>query len=120
MADRLSRNVTSNRFCTGLLTSLAADRLDLSWNGRSSVSECLQALSQPVFETPGFMDYFGQATPFAEVGQLKIASRPSFAAAKVDELRGFRGSSAGCKADTLPGWYGFGSASAFFNDHSAD
>ncbi|OAI46010.1 phosphoenolpyruvate carboxylase, partial [Planctomycetaceae bacterium SCGC AG-212-F19] len=68
-----------------------------------------------VYETPGFFEYFAQATPFTEVGQMKIASRPTFrgAAKTIDELRAIPWVFSWMQnRHTLPGWYGLGSAVA--------
>ena len=67
-------------------------------------------------ETPGFLDYFYDATPVAEIGLLNIGSRPSHRQ-KVDR------SKASVRAipwvfgwaqarHTLPAWYGMGTALA--------
>ncbi|MDJ0739655.1 MAG: phosphoenolpyruvate carboxylase [Gammaproteobacteria bacterium] len=64
--------------------------------------------------TPGFLDYFYEATPVAEIGLLNIGSRPSHRA------RGDRSKSSvraiawvfgwAQARQTLPAWYGIGSA----------
>lgn len=71
-----------------------------------------------VYETPEFLVYFEQATPIAEVGQLKIASRPPRrdaasrpVAAGIDQLRAIPWVFSWMQSrHTLPGWYGLGSA----------
>ena len=66
-----------------------------------------------VYETPEFLTYFEQATPLAEVSQLKIASRPARrgAAKGIDELRAIPWVFSWMQSrHTLPGWYGLGSA----------
>ena len=66
-----------------------------------------------VYETPEFLKYFEQATPIAEISQLKIASRPASAAARrqIDDLRAIPWVFSWMQSrHTLPGWYGFGSA----------
>jgi phosphoenolpyruvate carboxylase len=64
--------------------------------------------------TPGFLDYFYEATPVSEIGMLNIGSRPSHRA------RGDRSKSSvraiawvfgwAQARQTLPAWYGLGSA----------
>ena len=72
-----------------------------------------------VYDTPGFNDYFFEATPIREIAELNIGSRPASrkASGKIEDLRaipwGF--SWAQCRL-TLPGWYGFGSAIEWFMD----
>jgi phosphoenolpyruvate carboxylase len=77
-----------------------------------------------VYETPGFFKYFEQATPFAEISQLKIASRPTFrsGAREIDELRAIPWVFSWMQSrHTLPGWYGLGSAIGdFLVDHGGE
>lgn len=71
-----------------------------------------------VYETPEFLTYFAEATPIAEIGQLKIASRPSRRGqaagqpyTSIDQLRAIPWVFSWMQSrHTLPGWYGFGSA----------
>ena len=68
-----------------------------------------------VYETPEFLDYFEQATPIAEIGKLKIASRPvkrgASRTAGIDDLRTIPWVFSWMQSrHTLPGWYGLGSA----------
>lgn len=70
-----------------------------------------------VYQTPEFLTYFDQATPIAEIGQLKIASRPPRRSAPdakpagIDELRAIPWVFSWMQSrHTLPGWYGLGSA----------
>jgi len=70
-----------------------------------------------VYQTPAFLTYFEQATPIAEIGQLKIASRPARRTepnAKrtgIDELRAIPWVFSWMQSrHTLPGWYGLGTA----------
>jgi phosphoenolpyruvate carboxylase len=73
-----------------------------------------------VYETPGFLTYFEQATPIAEVSQLKIASRPARRTASqgIDQLRAIPWVFSWMQSrHTLPGWYGLGSA---VSDHLAE
>jgi phosphoenolpyruvate carboxylase len=66
-----------------------------------------------VYETPGFTDYFFNATPIREIAELNIGSRPASrkATQRIEDLRAIPwGFSWGQCRLTLPGWYGFGSA----------
>jgi phosphoenolpyruvate carboxylase len=65
-------------------------------------------------DTPGFMDYFYEATPVNEIGLLNIGSRPShrtkaerskYSVRAIPWVFGW-----GQSRQTLPGWYGLGSA----------
>lgn len=67
--------------------------------------------------SPEFLTYFEQATPIAEIGQLKIASRPprrmspDAKPAGIDQLRAIPWVFSWMQSrHTLPGWYGLGSA----------
>ena len=66
-----------------------------------------------VADTPGFADYFRDATPLREIAELNIGSRPASrkASQRIEDLRAipWTFSWGQCRA-TLPGWYGFGSA----------
>jgi phosphoenolpyruvate carboxylase len=66
-----------------------------------------------VYETPGFTNYFFEATPIREIAELNIGSRPASrkATQKIEDLRAIPwGFSWGQCRLTLPGWFGFGSA----------
>ena len=79
----------------------------------------MQAYRALVYETPGFTDYFFDATPLRELAQLNIGSRPASRKAlqHIEDLRAIPwGFSWGQCRLTLPGWYGFGSAVAAFLD----
>lgn len=76
-----------------------------------------------VYETPGFGDYFFQATPIREIAELNIGSRPAARKAnhKIEDLRAIPwGFSWGQCRLLLPGWYGFGSAVQAFTEAGAD
>jgi len=66
-----------------------------------------------VYETPGFTQYFRQATPISEISTLNIGSRPASRTRsdRIEDLRAIPWvfSWAQCRL-MLPGWYGFGSA----------
>ncbi|HRF42944.1 MAG TPA: phosphoenolpyruvate carboxylase [Candidatus Competibacteraceae bacterium] len=66
--------------------------------------------------TPGFIDYFYEATPVSEIGQLNLGSRPShrakgdrskYSVRAIPWMFGW-----GLARHTLPGWYGIGHALA--------
>ena len=73
-----------------------------------------------VYETPGFTEYFFNATPIREIAELNIGSRPASRKAnqRIEDLRAIPwGFSWGQCRLTLPGWFGFGSAvQSFIND----
>jgi phosphoenolpyruvate carboxylase len=75
--------------------------------------ESLRAYRGLVFDTPGFDDFFWQATPIEEIGLLPIASRPMFRSKtrSIEQLRAipwmFAWHQIRCN---LPGWYGLGTA----------
>ncbi len=110
-----------------LLTSFPTQQqIDPAWEwamDRLAASACA-ALSRLVYETPDFLRYFEQATPFAEVGQLKIASRPAYRGdtRSIADLRAIPWVFSWMQSrHTLPGWYGFGSAVGdFLLDHGGD
>jgi phosphoenolpyruvate carboxylase len=65
-----------------------------------------------VYETPGFTDYFFEATPIREIAELNIGSRPASrkAGRRIEDLRAIPwGFSWGQCRVALPGWAGFGS-----------
>ena len=66
-----------------------------------------------VYDNPEFYSYFEQATPIAEVSQLKLGSRPARRglAQGIDELRAIPWVFSWMQSrHTLPGWFGLGSA----------
>ncbi len=83
----------------------------------------MAAYRKLVYETPGFTEYFFDATPIREIAELNIGSRPASrkATQKIEDLRAIPwGFSWGQCRLTLPGWYGFGSAvEAFLNPEGA-
>jgi phosphoenolpyruvate carboxylase len=68
-----------------------------------------------VYETPGFADYFFDATPIREIAELNIGSRPASrkAGRRIEDLRAIPWSFSWgqCRA-ALPGYAGFGSGIA--------
>ncbi len=80
----------------------------------AQISEAsMAAYRHLVYETPGFTDYFFDATPIREIAELNIGSRPASrkATRAIEDLRAIPwGFSWGQCRVALPGWYGFGSA----------
>ncbi|WP_336348256.1 phosphoenolpyruvate carboxylase, partial [Pseudomonas monsensis] len=75
-----------------------------------------------VYETPGFTDYFFDATPIREIAELHIGSRPASrkATRAIEDLRAIPWSfSWGQCRMALPGWCGFGSAIEHYIDDGA-
>lgn len=78
-----------------------------------------KAYRQLVYDTPGFTDYFFNATPIREIAELNIGSRPASRkpSRAIEDLRAIPwGFSWGQCRVGLPGWCGFGSAIAEYLD----
>ena len=75
-------------------------------------------------ETDGFMQYFLEACPIAEIAQLNIGSRPASrkSLTSIADLRAIPWVFSWAQVRImLPGWYGFGSAvAAFFDRHGEE
>ena len=88
---------------------------------QSLSAHSMQAYRKLVYETPGFSDYFFEATPLREIAGLNIGSRPASRkpSGRIEDLRAIPwGFSWGQCRLTLPGWLGFGSAvHAFVQSH---
>ena len=71
------------------------------------------AYRELVYETPGFVTFFREATPIAEIADLNVGSRPA-SRKKSDRIEDLRAIpwvfSWSLARIMLPGWYGFGSA----------
>jgi phosphoenolpyruvate carboxylase len=83
----------------------------------------MAAYRKLVYETPGFTEYFFQATPIREIAELNIGSRPASrkATQRIEDLRAIPwGFSWGQCRLTLPGWLGFGSAVEQFLNPQGD
>ncbi len=65
-----------------------------------------------VYETPGFLEYFHQATPIDEIGSLLIGSRPAWReAGDFENLRAIPWVFSWVQSRVLlPAWYGLGTA----------
>jgi phosphoenolpyruvate carboxylase len=75
------------------------------------------AYRQLVYETPEFYQYFVDATPIKEIGQLNMASRPVSrgVGARIEDLRAIPWVFSWTQnRHYLPGWYGVGSALQMF------
>jgi phosphoenolpyruvate carboxylase len=73
----------------------------------------LRAYRELVYETPGFIRYFREATPINEISHLNIGSRPSSRKStdKIEDLRAIPWVfSWGQCRQSIPGFYGFGTA----------
>ena len=72
-----------------------------------------RAYRELVYETPGFIRYFREATPINEIGDLNIGSRPSSrkSSDRIEDLRAIPWVfSWGQCRQSIPGFYGFGTA----------
>jgi phosphoenolpyruvate carboxylase len=72
-----------------------------------------------VYDDPDFWSFYAQATPIAHISRLPIASRPVFRPGKqiggISDLRAIPWVFAWVQSRyVLPGWYGLGSALAWF------
>jgi phosphoenolpyruvate carboxylase len=77
--------------------------------------EACAAYRALVYETDGFETYFRQSTPLIEIADLKIGSRPASrtASSKIADLRAIPWVFSWSQSRVmLPGWYGFGAATA--------
>ena len=66
-----------------------------------------------VYERPNFLAYFRAATPIAEIGRLKLGSRPASRkpGLRIEDLRAIPWVFSWMQSrHTLPGWYGLGYA----------
>ena len=82
-------------------------------------AEALRAYRGLVYETEGFRTFFRQMTPIAEIGELKIGSRPPSRtnSDRIEDLRAIPWVFSWAQARVmLPGWYGVGDALAAFED----
>ena len=106
---------------TLVAATLEATLLQPTQPAPAAFLQAAEALSQAsmaayrdlVYETPGFADYFFNATPLREISELNIGSRPASrkATQRIEDLRAIPwGFSWGQCRIALPGWFGFGSA----------
>ena len=109
------------------LETLAAATLEASLARRANAErharhvEIMEQLSAAAFaayrglvrETPGFIDYWRQSTPIAELSELNIGSRPASrrATQAIEDVRAIPWVFSWSQSRLmLPGWYGFGAA----------
>ncbi|HEU4652605.1 MAG TPA: phosphoenolpyruvate carboxylase [Steroidobacteraceae bacterium] len=74
-----------------------------------------------VYETEGFNKFFRQMTPVAEIGELKIGSRPASRTKsdRIEDLRAIPWVFSWSQARVmLPGWYGVGQALQAYKDQN--
>jgi phosphoenolpyruvate carboxylase len=99
---------------TGLVRPIGADRKDFLATMDEMASRGEQAFRKLTESTPGFLDYFYEATPVNEIALLNIGSRPSHRAKgdrSKDSVRAIAWVFGwGQSRQTLPGWYGLGTA----------
>jgi len=79
----------------------------------TELAECARrSYRELVYETPGFEDYFCEATPIDEIVSLEIGSRPARRhEGGIDSLRAIPWVFAWMQSRVLlPGWYGLGTA----------
>ncbi|NDU85105.1 MAG: phosphoenolpyruvate carboxylase, partial [Ferrovum sp.] len=116
------RNLETLVAATMEATLLDRDR-DL--HGREQFYELMEELSayafdryrSLVYETPGFEQFFREATPVSEIAELNIGSRPASRrqTQKIEDLRAIPWVFSWAQSRMiLPGWYGFGGAVARF------
>ncbi|WP_114953707.1 phosphoenolpyruvate carboxylase [Sphingosinicella terrae] len=108
-----------------LLASLEPDEVEPGRAARFTEAmerlsaEAFRAYRSLVYETDGFRTFFRQLTPIAEIGELKIGSRPPSRtnSDRIEDLRAIPWVFSWAQARVmLPGWYGVGHALAGFED----
>ena len=80
---------------------------------REMARDSFVAYRSLVFDDPGFVEFFYQATPIAEIADLNVGSRPASRSksTRIEDLRAVSWVFSWSLARImLPGWYGFGSA----------
>ncbi|MFC4160837.1 phosphoenolpyruvate carboxylase [Chitinimonas lacunae] len=76
-----------------------------------------------VYDTPDFLTYFREATPISEIARLNIGSRPAARKAghSIADLRAIPWVFSWAQSRLmLPGWYGFGTAIARYQQEAGD
>lgn len=125
--DRFGHPIIAQRYLeqvVGAVLRVAANTVATvppEWEtAMESLSESAhQAYRKLVYETPGFLEYFEQATPIDVITELTIGSRPSrrSASGRLEDLRAIPWVFAWMQSRiTLPGWYGLGSAIAKYTE----
>jgi len=102
-----------------MLASLGPSTADGAAEGHAVLDKLSEASRQAyrrlVYETPGFPEFFREATPIREISNLNIGSRPPSrtASERIEDLRAIPWVFSWSQARVmLPGWFGFGSAVA--------
>ncbi|WP_425037289.1 phosphoenolpyruvate carboxylase [Primorskyibacter sp. S187A] len=88
-----------------------------------ALSGMSQAAYSALLNTPGFVQYFQEASPVEELAMLKIGSRPArrFGASSLADLRAIPWVFAWSQnRHLLTGWYGFGAACSSFTKVRGD
>lgn len=108
----------------GVLAHSAGSADDVEQKDTPEFDEALEALAgmsqasyARLMAEPGFLDYFNQASPVAELALLKMGSRPDrrFGASGIADLRAIPWVFAWSQnRHLLTGWYGIGSALSAF------
>ena len=111
----------AHRHLEQLLGAVLLASTDVGGEPRPEWTACLDGLSERahrayrelVYETEGFIDYFMEATPIREIGELRSSSRPARRGGDqgIESLRAIPWVfSWNQSRANLPGWYGVGSA----------
>lgn len=99
---------------TGLIRPVPPDNASFHANMALLATKGEAAYRELTEQTPGFLDYFYEATPVSEIGMLNIGSRPSHRARSdrsKSSVRAIAWVFGWAQArQTLPAWYGLGSA----------
>lgn len=121
-AYELSMGVTGlMKASLGLIRPVRQDKTEYL-----AVMDALTRLGETSFRdltdhTPGFMDYFYEATPVNEIGLMNIGSRPSHRSKKDRSKSSVRAIpwvfGWAQSRHTLPAWYGLGTALATWRGH---
>ncbi len=122
--DNAAANLESICAAT-LLSSLEPPPVALA--GEAHFAEAMRSISAAafgvyrglVYQTDGFVTFFRQMTPIAEIAELKIGSRPAARtqSQRIEDLRAIPWVFSWAQARVmLPGWYGTGQALHQFKD----
>ncbi|MGB5253085.1 MAG: phosphoenolpyruvate carboxylase [Sedimenticolaceae bacterium] len=99
---------------TGLIRKIAPDEASFHASMQLLADRGESAYRELAEQTPGFLDYFYEATPVSEIGMLNIGSRPSHRAKgdrSKSSVRAIAWVFGWAQArQTLPAWYGLGTA----------
>ncbi|MEL7083069.1 MAG: phosphoenolpyruvate carboxylase [Cyanobacteria bacterium J06597_1] len=106
--------VTSAVVQASLLSSFGDGQEDWLQLMEDLATRSRQEYRSLVYETPGFLEFFLEATPIEEISKLQISSRPSRRNTKKKDLDGLRAIpwvfSWTQSRFLLPSWYGVGTA----------